>query len=319
MMDHTGPQYSDAPSLPTATPLRFILLGDVHVYRLAVAPWHLLGKRLLGQLNLWLNRRARLRVDLLPQLIEHMTSLEPDMLLCTGDLTTTALPAEFQLALQQLTPILEKTHAFITPGNHDRYSFTSARTKRFEQTFSEHTSMVWPYHHEIADHLHLVAFDAARPTFTGAHGALTERQLRAFDDVIAPHIPEDDRIIAMCHYPIGTPRGHKAESRSHALRDVPRLVRTLSLPNDVLYVHGHVHQPWCWRHPDAPNIVAINAGAPVLAGKDFPAGQGFWEISIDPTHDQPWQLTHHLMDEQGQWRILSVAVPGEPGESAKLR
>jgi 3',5'-cyclic AMP phosphodiesterase CpdA len=310
---------SASPASATATAARFILLGDIHVYQLAVAPWHLLGKRLLGQANLWLRRRARLRMDLLANVVERIVSLDPDMVLCSGDLTTTALHGEFEVARRMLDPIIEQGHCFVVPGNHDRYTFTAARTRRFERHFGPQTARSWPFYQQLTDRLHLVAFDPTRPTLLSASGRLDTLQLHAFTEGIVPQLPPDARLIVLCHYPLGTPPGQHPESHSHGLQNAADMVTALSLPNEMLYVHGHVHRPWCWRLPDAPNITAVNTGAPVLTGDDYPGGQGFWEVIVDEQADVPWQLTHHVMDATGQWYTSAVPAPQQPGEAVPMR
>ncbi len=298
--------------------LRLALVGDVHVYRLAVAPWHLLSKRILGQMNLWLNRRSRLRTDLLPEVVRRIADLSPDAILCSGDLTTTALRGEFADARAALAPLLERFDTFIVPGNHDRYTFTADRTKRLERHFTDHTADRWPHHRALTDRVHLAAFDPTRATVAFAGSALDEDQLRAFDRHIRPHLGKGDCLIVLCHYPIGTPPGTKPEPRSHALRNAARLVDTLRLDNPVLYVHGHVHRPWCFRHAQATNLTIVNTGAPVLTGPGHPAGQGFWGLSVDPASDPPWQLLHHRMDESGAWRADHVEIPDQPGGATEV-
>lgn len=313
------PSSSASPASVTATAARFILLGDIHVYQLAVAPWHLVGKRLLGQANLWLRRRARLRMDLLASVIDRIVALEPDMVLCSGDLTTTALHGEFALARRMLDPIIQQGDCFIVPGNHDRYSFTAARSRRFERYFGAQTSRVWPCYRQLTDHLHLIAFDPTRPTLLSASGRFDPLQLHAFTDSIVPQLPPEDRLIVLCHYSLGTPPGLRPESPHHGLQNAADFVTALSLPNEMLYVHGHVHRPWCWRLPDAPNITALNTGAPVLTGREYPGGQGFWEVTVQEQADIPWQLTHHVMDATGQWYTSAVPVPQQPGEAVPMR
>src|SRR5690606_21193781 len=106
------------------------------------------------------------------------------------------------------------------------------------------------------------------------------------------------------------------------------------------YLHGHVHSPWCWRlDGEGANVLAVNAGAPIMADADHPAGQGFWEIEFDAhaphaphaahaDHARAGgaaadgvdrvKLTHHVPTVDGAWRARVVPVPDAPGQAAQL-
>jgi len=113
--------------------MRLALIGDIHYYRLAVAPWQLFGKRLLGQANLWLNRRHRFNRSLLKPVLEQAESIQPDMVLMSGDLTTTALAGEFADVAAALNPLAKRIPMVAVPGNHDRYTFSAARHRVMEK------------------------------------------------------------------------------------------------------------------------------------------------------------------------------------------
>lgn len=97
--------------------MRIVLLGDIHHYRLMVPPWQLLGKRLLGQANLWLNRRHSFDPSLLNPVIDRIADVAPDLILLSGDLTTTALRTEFADIAEQLAPLTDRFQTVIVPGN----------------------------------------------------------------------------------------------------------------------------------------------------------------------------------------------------------
>ena len=77
---------------------RIVHLSDIHVWRWTINPARLLGKRAVGMLELLRGRARRFRLDRLESLVAKVESLRPDHVLITGDLTTTALPEEFEHA-----------------------------------------------------------------------------------------------------------------------------------------------------------------------------------------------------------------------------
>lgn len=259
--------------------MRIVHIGDIHVYQRLPAPHHLLGKRLLGQLNLWLRRMHHFNLKLLPELVDRVHREKPDLILFSGDLTTTALNAEFEQAHKALRPLMEDYTCLIVPGNHDRYTFTAARTRRLEHHFPVYTPGRYPYHHPLGEKLHLIALDPTRANILTARGRLGEPQLQKLKTILA-EIEPDARLIVLCHYTIGTPPGTPTEKPHHAMTDASALVDLLRGERPTLYLHGHVHRPWQFLVPGAQNITAINAGAPLMCTPHHPRGQGFAVVEI---------------------------------------
>ena len=307
---------ADRPTTMMADRLRIALIGDIHTYTLTPAPWHLLSKRLLGQLNLWLRRRARFRLSRMDSVVDRVRDILPDALLCAGDLTTTALPAEFERAKRMLKPLTDTIPTYIVPGNHDRYTFTAARRRRFEIQMGALTADRWPWLAQLTPDVHMIGADPTRPRFIFASGELGPTQRQRIEDMLSDC--DASLVVMLCHYPIGAPRGVMSEPRTHGLIDKPELLRILrESDRRVLYLHGHVHRPWCWCPPQAPNVIAINAGAPLMTSRDYPHGQGFWQIDAENFADgrNVLRFTHHSRSESGAWRANDVSVPVDPGEA----
>lgn len=298
--------------------MRIVLLGDIHLYQLRVWPWQLASKRVIGQMNLWFNRRFHFRIDRLGAMVERATAVLPDAVLLSGDLTTTALPGEFAAAMALLDPLVKSVPTWAVPGNHDRYTFTAARRRVFERYLGEHTTRDWPLHRRLAPGLHLVGLDPTRPNIVSDRGRLPAPQLdklRGILDELAP----TDRLIVLCHYTLGTPPGYHHEAPRHRMTNAAELLDILRGDRPTLYLHGHQHEPWCWRITSAPNIVAVNAGAPVLVKPHWPGGQGFWQIDTDPASDgEDWRLIHHHASPTGEWSAAPVSLP-KPGEASPIQ
>jgi len=295
-------------------PVNLVVFGDLHVYRLWTWPWHLLSKRLLGQTNLWLNRRSKFDLDRLSPFVARATALEPTLVVHTGDLTTTALKTEFEYAAEELAPLLDRGEMYLVPGNHDRYTFTSSRDKRFEHYFGAHTPTQYPWHRKLNATTHLIGIDPTRPRMFNASGRLGGAQLERVRGMLAA-IEAGEQLVLAGHYPLGVPEGLPPEPVGHAMNDAKQLIALLrEAGHPTLYLHGHVHQPWCWRLTEAPNVVAINAGAPIMRDPLHPTGQGFWQCQQSAERPATWGLTRHVSRPDGSWAAQPVTWPRDPGE-----
>lgn len=296
--------------------MRIAVIGDIHTYRLWVAPWLCFNKRLLGQANLLLNRRFRFRRELLPAVWERVDSIKPDMLLFTGDVSTCALAVEFEDIKAMLKPLLEKYPAVMIPGNHDRYVPSSNRPdasgrKLMERSLGEYMPQAYPFTKKLNDRFHLLAMDATFPQLW-AEGRIGEEQLSKAKAIIEA-IPDEESLIVMCHYtavdlPPGIHEGPRHDLvDAEAVREMLRPLHRLNGP--TLYLHGHIHRPWC-HHPKLDglaHLIDINAGAPCNAVTQYPLGQGFWQFDLpEAGSETPIAIKHHVPDEavEDGWQAL---------------
>ncbi len=281
--------------------MRLVLIGDIHAYRLFVPPWALLSKRLLGQANLWLTRRQRFDHRLMGPLVRHALSLRPEQVLLSGDLTTTAIEGEFDDVRGMLAPLVSACPSLAVPGNHDRYTFTAARVRRMERKLEAFVPQRFPHWRELSPRWRLLALDAAVPRVINARGELGDQQLHAVRQGIAG-MDEKQGLIVLCHYPLRHPLRAPPATYGHKLAESGRLGKILKrCRSRILYLHGHVHQPWCWQplRSDHAHITYINAGAPCMTGRRYPRGQGYWQIDLP---EEPWGhlgAIHHVPEGDG--------------------
>ncbi|MEX0744617.1 MAG: metallophosphoesterase [Phycisphaeraceae bacterium] len=282
--------------------MRIAVIGDIHLFRLKVHFSRLLGKRLLGQSNLWLNRRFRFNHSLLDPIIAQVRSLKPDLVLLTGDVTTTSLEDEFADIVKYFEPLAETAPVLMVPGNHDRYTFRSARRKRMEMLLSSLMPRSFPHHSRLTDRWHLLGLDSAKPQVVLSRGALGERQFDETREVLG-ELTEDEGVLVLCHYPMATPPG-TPRSWAHDLAEAERLDRLLDeCRARVVFVHGHIHKPWHWVRPNerGPHLTCVNAGAPCMTSANYPMGQGFWEIHLPDEPLGELRLVHHVPTPEGHY------------------
>lgn len=292
--------------------MRLVLIGDVHVYRLWMPPWAMFGKPLLGQMNLWFNRSRHVDLSLLEPTLLRAASLKPDHLLLSGDLTTTAREKEFADIAGAVRRCLGHVPVIAVPGNHDRYTHTAVRRRRMERWFAGMMPERFPHMGSLGGGWSLLSLDASHPSAFNARGSVGSGPLEEMMRLLSP-LREDEGVIVLCHYPFALPQGRE-DRPSHRLVDAQAVRDVLGrCKARVVYLHGHIHEPWAWRQncESGGDVLTINAGAPLLCNPRHPYGQGFWQIDLPGNPRGEVRLARHFIygvDPKGglSWQQTSV-------------
>lgn len=293
-----SPQRADPPgktTVATAGSTRIAVMGDLHFYRLWVRPWHLLNKRILGQINLWWDRRHSFDRTLLAPMLQRVLAIDPALLLLTGDLTMTALRDEFEDVRCELGALGGKFPVIGVPGNHDRYTPFSRRRRIMETCLPGLIPDTFPHVRSVTPRWQLMVLDAAMPRLLSARGVVGAMQIAKATQYVRS-LSADQGLIVMCHYPaIPRPDGRRT-GWNHRLADAPAVRDMLrQCKAQIIYVHGHVHWPWLVRQPEGiANMIDLNVGAPIMRKAEYANGQGFWELDLPDDPSDKVTFTHHV-------------------------
>lgn len=271
--------------------VRIIHLSDIHVWRYAYNPVRLFSKRSVGIFELLIGRARKFRLERLGEVVTHVRGLEPDHLLITGDLTTTALPSEFAAARAALADLLtDPQRATILPGNHDRYTTGSVRGQKFERTFGAFMpAPTFPWLRHLDEETAILGLDPTRPHIT-ASGYLPLDQLERARALIAGPSARPRRLIVACHYPLVAPPAYQRQLAAKRLKNDGEVRAWLAGIGPHLYCCGHVHAAWAFRPPELPDQLCLNAGAPLLRDPTGFHLPGFLAIDLD---GDGVTVTHH--------------------------
>lgn len=285
-------------ALPAAaaqvTSTRLAVLGDLHLYKLWIPPWRLLCKRMLGQINLWWDRRKKFDPALLPAMLDRAAAIAPDLMLLTGDVTMTSYPGEFDLVRDALVRVAAIPKLGI-PGNHDRYTHASAWLRAMERHLPGLVPDSFPHLRNLTRRWRLLVLDAARPRFLSARGRVPQVQLNGAQEVVR-NLTTDDGLIVMCHYPaVARPDG-RATPWQHRLANAESVLNLLrGCRAKIVYLHGHVHKPWLVpAAAGIANLTDLNVGAPIMRRTEYPHGQGFWQLDLSDDAQANVTFTHHV-------------------------
>ena len=265
--------------------MRIAQISDFHFTHITWNPLRLLSKRILGNLNWLLTRRSVFSHEQLDPLPELFTSLGVDLILLGGDFTTTALKEEYEKSQKFIQRFAQPWIAI--PGNHDCYTYSSARNKDFYRYFSNkkkeipHLSDFFTLKDhgveaiQIAPHWWTIALDTARATnFYSSKGLFSHSQEAYLKELLAL-LPEEDSVICFNHYPFFPQR--QAKRNLERGEELQALLK--ASPKVRLYLSGHTH-----RHAIAD---LQNSDLPILldSGCSVQGKEGTWNlIDLMPDH-----------------------------------
>jgi 3',5'-cyclic AMP phosphodiesterase CpdA len=271
--------------------LRIIHLSDIHVWRYAINPARLFSKRIVGILELLRGRARKFRLERLDDVVAHARAQRPDHVLITGDLTTTALPSEFKAARAALAALLvDPERATVVPGNHDRYTGGSVRSRAFEATFGGFAPAPgYPWLRRLDSETAILGLDPTR-SHISARGYLPPEQLARARDLLADPAARPRRLIVACHYPLAAPPLYRSQLSFKRLKNAAAVRDWLATAGPHLYCCGHVHAAWAFAPEDLPAQLCLNAGAPLLRDPTGFHLPGFLQIDLE---GDGVTVTHH--------------------------
>ncbi len=267
--------------------LRLFHVSDLHFQ--AEAPplrWLTLGwRRAFARASYVVGGRRRLFLhvaETVQRLLVEAERLRADHLLVTGDLTTLALPAEFEAARAALSGWADRMT--IIPGNHDRYTPDAGRGRYFEQAFGGLLGSAlpelraedeYPFVKLLGEEVAVVGLCSARvpPSPGVALGWVGEPQRRALDAILRhPRLENRAKVVLMHHGPFR--RDGRPDHLRHGLRDARAVLETAARAGAVAVCHGHIHHRY---RVDGPGDLSIFcAGSSTQAGRE-----GYWLYEVD--------------------------------------
>lgn len=266
-------------------------LSDIHFFKYEITLGTLFSKRLLGTLNYYFNRKSHtLEFDPF-ELPRFLKEKEVTHLVITGDFTTTSTEAEFEIASKFIKEFENQGfRIFLIPGNHDCYTKSSEKQKRFYKYLPASLEL----REEGLSYLDFgggykcITLDTTIATpYWSSQGLFSERLERKLQQMLK-NIPKEQPLIVMNHFPVfqgNRPQRHQMK-RFESLRAILE-----EHPNIMLYLYGHTHKSeFSSSHP-----LMINSGSLTLSKQG-----SFHLMDLSPTHlevetynymNQTWKVT----------------------------
>lgn len=282
---------------------RVVHIADLHFWHVLTNPFRLLGKRLLGNLNVWFQRRHEFIMDRAEEFAEQVFATGIRTALLTGDFTSTANRKEYEMARAFVEGLSKKgLDLEMVPGNHDVYTFHSLRTRRFERYFGEYVPEDgYPARVDLPGGTPLILVPTVTPNLLSSRGRVTDEEVAEVARLLETC---DGCTVVAAHYPVLTRTYAYAQDSSHQLRNAENLRKALGESGrPVLYVCGHTHRFSYVRDAEYANLSHLSTGA--FFRSDSKGGiQGeFAEIHVSRAGFAVFRHTH-----EEEWRRKSIEI-----------
>jgi len=207
--------------------------------------------------------------SLMERAIGEVNDLEPDLVICTGDLTTFGFKQEFIQAKGYLDRI-QCEALVVVPGNHDSRNVGYVH---FEDLFGERNSVL------SKEGVTVVAVDSTEPDLD--HGQVGRSQYRWIEEQFAE--AANLRIFVLHHHLLPVPGTGRERN---VVYDAGDLIECLQGAGVDLVLSGHKHVPYAWKLED---LFVVNTGTVSslrLRGKTRPC---YNVIEVSGTHVDVWR------------------------------
>ena len=209
------------------------------------------------------------RVDeqIIAPLVDCITSIRPDLIAVSGDLTQRARRRQFQQARAFLDRLPAPT--LVVPGNHDVPLFNLP--VRFLDPFGGYRRWIShdlePAH--IDEEVALIGLNSARGLITGGRGRLNMEQIDTAVARLRPLSAAPIKVI-ITHHPFDLPEGYPDE---HLVGRASTAMERFAEVGADLFLAGHLHVSHVGHTADRYNIAGHSALV-VQAGTMSTRGRG---------------------------------------------
>jgi 3',5'-cyclic AMP phosphodiesterase CpdA len=179
--------------------------------------------------------------DLMERAIAEINDLKPDIVVCSGDLTTFGFKEEYAQAKRYLDKI-DCESLVVVPGNHDSRNVGYVP---FEELFGDRRAVL----HQ--DGVSIVAVDSTDPDLD--HGVIGRGRYGWIIDRFREH-DAFLRIFVLHHHLLPVPGTGRERNVVHDAGDT---LECLQRADVHLVLSGHKHVPYAWR---LENLFVVNAG-----------------------------------------------------------
>ena len=222
--------------------------------------------------------------NLLERAITEVNDIAPDIVVCSGDLTTFGFKEEYAQAKSYLDR-LSCASVVVIPGNHDSRNVGYVH---FEQLFGDRNSVTH------VEGVTVVAVDSTEPHLD--HGQIGRGRYAWIEESFAA--PADLRVFVCHHHLLPVPGTGRERN---IIYDAGDAIECLQRAGVDLVLCGHKHVPYAWK---LENLFVVNTGTVSslrLRGNTRPC---YNVVEVSGSHVAVWRK-HPF---HGQERIIQFSL-----------
>lgn len=269
--------------------IKIFHFSDIHIGGGAEDFWACFDKRAVGIFNFKFRRQFIHDMSFLKRFTNFVELEKPDLLICTGDLTSTAQIGEFEKVSTLFAPLLElKIPLIYLPGNHDYYTRTSKCVRKMKETFLAFNHFFNLSFEDLPKAIDfkgitLLLLNEVCPTNLFLSCGFIDKKTDLF---LKNHLNSKQQFqIMIGHYPII--EDHPFLRLRHRLWGQKSAIEFLKSNRINLSLNGHIHQPYTRYESDRP--LECCSGSLTKSGH-------FASITIEPKTQactiSHYQITH---------------------------
>jgi DNA repair exonuclease SbcCD nuclease subunit len=269
--------------------MRLVHFSDIHLAAWTRDLSALFDKRVLGLLNYAVRRRHHMHEDYVERAVQRIPELNPDWVICTGDVTCVGSPEEFARARDALAPLVanEAFEFFYIPGNHDAYVRNRRCRKSLETSFHYLNRERWRLSELPCEvncgQIRLWLVDECQPTIiTASSGRLLPQTREWLQARFVDERQKNETRILAGHFPSRRADGSKLPRRRR-LSGNELIHHALTAGQLDVSLCGHIHDQFMHRED--------NGGLEVCVGS-LTVNANLNVIDIDPEtgrFNQRWE------------------------------
>jgi 3',5'-cyclic AMP phosphodiesterase CpdA len=235
--------------------MRLAHISDLHILDLYGVDWRrFLNRRVLGGMNVLVNRAREFRPEILEIAVEDILREGVDHVVVSGDLSNLAFEPEFDRVFHLLSLLGGYERVSVVPGNHDYYTARAADTRRFEKVFypfmfrgefSDLDVDIYPYRKRIGELLLLGVNSATRTLVPFSYGTLGQRQLDLLDRTLESAERSNLLTCVVMHHCLH--RRDLVAEMSSGLLNRDRFLELALRQRVDLVLYGHDHRGLVWK------------------------------------------------------------------------
>lgn len=228
--------------------MKIIHISDLHILKVKGSVFDFLNKRIIGLLNIYINRRGEYSIENVEKLFDDIKKQDYDHIVITGDFTNLALPSEFEKNKELLEKLGDSSKISIIPGNHDSYIKSAVKKRYFQKYFNKwlvsdikiQGNNKFPYVRLLNENIAIIGFNSSiADCLFCSSGKISKYQIDEFERIMKnPNLKNRYKIVLIHHH---LAKNIKLVEWMFGMRDRKKIVTLFSKYKIDLVLHGHRH------------------------------------------------------------------------------